>query len=148
MNRICRRAVDVVSRLLPTGEREAVCGDIAESGESGGEALRDILGVVLRKQAVLWTDWRPWLALVGFVWPVAAILSLSCAYLDRTYDLYLWIFRNHGDIDPLTLSQIGLGPRNGMARLVVGSSLLACWSWSYGFILRRLANRTIWIHGA
>jgi Tat protein translocase TatC len=43
-----------VSRILEANERDAVLGDLAESHESGGQALRDLLGLVVRRQAALW----------------------------------------------------------------------------------------------
>src|SRR5205823_12219606 len=48
-------------------ERVAVRGDFAESGETGGQALHDVLGLVVRRQAALWQGWRPWLVFVGLV---------------------------------------------------------------------------------
>lgn len=71
MTRICWWLVDVVSQLLEPNERDAVRGDLAESGETGGQALRGLLGLVVRRQAALWKDWRPWLALAGLVGPAA-----------------------------------------------------------------------------
>lgn len=67
--------VDLLSRLLEADEREAVRGDLTESGASGGRALRDVVGLVVRRQAALWMDWRPWLALVGVVVPLGLLLS-------------------------------------------------------------------------
>src|SRR5450755_1012275 len=76
MTRICWRMVDISSRMLEPDEREAVRGDLAESGATGNQALRDVLGLVIRRQATLWTDWRPWLTLVGLVLPLGMLLSI------------------------------------------------------------------------
>ena len=76
MDRICWGLVDISSRLLESAEREAVCGDLAESGVTGSRALGDILGLVVRRQAALWADWRPWLGLVGLVVPLGMLLSI------------------------------------------------------------------------
>ena len=51
MNRIWWWLVDRLSRGLEQGERDAVLGDIAEAGESGGDALLDLLGLAVRRQA-------------------------------------------------------------------------------------------------
>src|ERR1700729_1831788 len=50
-----------LSGSLEAGEREAVIGDIAESGANGAQALRDVLDLVVRR------NWRVWgtLAAVG-----------------------------------------------------------------------------------
>jgi len=51
--------VDKLSSVLEANERDAVRGDFAESGATGGQALRDMAGLVARRQAALWMDWRP-----------------------------------------------------------------------------------------
>ena len=54
---------------LQPAERAVVLGDIAESGEGIVAATRDVVGLIVRRQALLWTFWRPWLALLGVSWP-------------------------------------------------------------------------------
>ncbi|MPY90708.1 MAG: PQQ-binding-like beta-propeller repeat protein [Luteitalea sp.] len=53
MRRVSWWSVDMVSRLLEADERDAVRGDLTESGASGERALRDVLGLVMRRQAVV-----------------------------------------------------------------------------------------------
>ena len=74
--RIWWRLVDILSRMLDTDERQIVRGDIAESGETGSQAVSDVLGLVARRHAVLWTHWRPWLSLVGLIVPLGMLLSI------------------------------------------------------------------------
>src|SRR5260221_2332799 len=76
MTRIGWWLVDTVSRMLEPDEREAVRGDFAESGETSAQALLNVLGLVARRQAAFWKDWRPWLALVGMVPPLGGLLGL------------------------------------------------------------------------
>ena len=45
MTRICWWLVDKFSRLLEPAERDAVHGDVAESGETGGGALVEVRGL-------------------------------------------------------------------------------------------------------
>ena len=97
MNRICWWLVDVVSRMLEPGERDVVRGDFAESGESGGRALRDVLGLVVRRQAALWKDWRPWLALVGLIVPLAMLLSIVSRITAGQSATYIWLYANNWD---------------------------------------------------
>ncbi|MBZ5634636.1 MAG: hypothetical protein LAO55_16045 [Acidobacteriia bacterium] len=66
-----------MSRMLEPDEREASRGDLAESGEHGGQALLGLVGLVVRRQAALWKDWRPWLALVGLVIPLGMRHSIT-----------------------------------------------------------------------
>jgi hypothetical protein len=56
MNRICWLLVDGFSRFLHWEEREAVQGDIAELGLTCDRALVEVLGLVVRRQALLWTE--------------------------------------------------------------------------------------------
>jgi hypothetical protein len=49
MIRSCWWLVDIVSRLLEADERDAVRGDLAESNASAPQALRDVLGVLVRR---------------------------------------------------------------------------------------------------
>jgi TonB family protein len=51
MNRICWWLVQQASRLLKSNQREAVLGDIAESGESAEMALYEVLGLIVRQLA-------------------------------------------------------------------------------------------------
>ncbi len=148
MNGVSWRLVDRVARLLDDDDRDAVRGDQAELGASAGMALREVLGLVARRQTALWKDWRPWLTLVGFVLPVGVLLTFVADGLGRAYDLYFWIFRNHADIDSGILSEIGLTIPHGIAFLVTRSLLLACVSWISGFVLGSIARRTVWINGA
>jgi hypothetical protein len=61
---LAARLVEMLSRMLDSDERLALRGDLEESGETGLQAVWDVLGLVARQQAALWKDWRPWLALV------------------------------------------------------------------------------------
>ena len=55
---------DRVSLLLPADERDAVRGDLAESGEGGGEVLVQVLGLAARRQTAEWKNWRQWCVLL------------------------------------------------------------------------------------
>jgi len=54
MTRICWWLADKFSRLLEPAEREAVRGDFAELGDSSARVLREVLGLVIRRQAWSW----------------------------------------------------------------------------------------------
>jgi hypothetical protein len=83
--------------MLEHDEREAVCGDFAESGETGWRALRNLLGLIVRRQAALWKGWQPWLTIVGLVGPLGMLLSLNIGYGKR-----------HSDLDVLEQLDVGL----------------------------------------
>ena len=147
MSRTCWWLVDLVSRLLEPDERDAVRGDLAESGEAAGRALGGVFGLVVRRQAGLWKDWRPWLALVGVVVPLGLLLGLNSVWIGRSYDLYLWIAGNYGAIDPAILRDTGLSVGRGMVLLACHSLLLGCWSWSAGFALGALSRGAMRVNG-
>ena len=148
MTRICWWLVDIASRMLHPDERDAVSGDFAESGESGGRALRGVLDLIVRRQVALWKDWRPWSVLIGLVWP-AGILLTQCSFrVEGSWDLYFWIFRNRSDFDPAILLYISLTMEQCFVDLLCGSLLLGALSWSSGFVVGLLTRRTISIHGA
>ena len=65
LDSLLRRTVNAAALILDFAERDAVCGDLAESGESGSQALRELLGLVVRRCAACLRGWRPWLTLVG-----------------------------------------------------------------------------------
>jgi hypothetical protein len=73
------RLIDGFSHLLEPEERDVVLGDLAESGAAGAEALRDVLGLVFRRQAAIWINWRPWLALLEVAGPVGLLLTYVSA---------------------------------------------------------------------
>lgn len=95
MTRICWWLVNIVSRLLEPDERDAVRGDFAESSETGGRALRDVLGLVVRRQVTLWKDWRPWLALAGLVGPLGMLLSLVSRRSADGSAIHIWMYVNN-----------------------------------------------------
>jgi hypothetical protein len=125
--------VDVFSRLLEREEREAVRGDLAEAGENAWQALWDVLGLVTRRQALLWKNWRPWLAAFGLALPGSFLLmgfslSVSSAY-QRIFD-----------------PKITVGA--GFWLLACNILLLIAWAWTGGFVVGSVSRRTVWVSAA
>jgi hypothetical protein len=142
MNRICWSLVDVLSRTLDPEERAAVLGDFSESREAAPQALRNLLGLVFRRQTALWKDWQPWLALLGLALVIGPLLSrmsgtlLFPVYMDvRTY----W---QHG-----VLYGTGLTAYEEAVLFVCQGLALVVWTWTGSFVLGSLSRRTIWISG-
>ena len=143
MSRLCWWLVDLVSRTLEPDEREAVRGDLAESGETSGQAFLDVLGLALRRQSALWTDCRPWLILLGLVLPLGVLLCLiSRQDADRSA-IYLWLYGNNWD----TSLWSNPGFRHELARhtgtILAANFNLFCWSWSGGFLLGSVSRRSL-----
>jgi hypothetical protein len=142
MNRISWSLVNNLSRALERDERAAVLGDFAESHESCWKALRGLLGLVIRRQAALWNDWRPWLALAGVAGIIGPRLSrmsgalLFPIYMDvRTY----W---QHG-----VLYGTGLSTHEEATVFFCQGLAVVVWSWTGGFVLGSLSRRTAWVTG-
>jgi len=148
MTRICAWLFNQLSQLLEPDERDAVRGDLTESSETGWPALGELLGLVVRRQAALWKEWRPWVALVGLAVPIGFQISLSSLQFDSTYDLYRWIIRNHHDIDPSILNDIGMSVPHGIAQMATQALLLIAWCSICSFVLASLSPRTIWVNGS
>jgi hypothetical protein len=66
--------LELTAQLLERSEREAVLGDLEEAGESAWRGLVNVLGLVIRRQTILWKSWRPWLAAFGLALPASFLL--------------------------------------------------------------------------
>ena len=143
LTQICWRLSDIVSRMLNRDERDAVCGDLVESGAAGGQALRDVLGLVIRRQAELWKDWHPWLALGGLAGVAGVLLSDIAFRFDAAIVLQVRTYWRHG-------VHFGTGLSIGEDAVYLACLFLALfsWSWTSGFLLGSLSGRATWLTGA
>jgi hypothetical protein len=127
------------ARLLDADEREAVLGGLEEVGETSWRGLIDILGLVARRQAGHWKNWRPWLAAFGLALPCSFALmgfslSVSRSYLDL--------------IGPTIFKATGITLGHGFFLLFCNFLLLGAWSWTGGFVIGSLSRRTLWVSAA
>jgi hypothetical protein len=139
--------VDTVSRTLEPDERDAVRGDFAESGETAGQALRDVLGLVVRRQAALWKDWHPWLALVFLIVPLGMQLSIVSRITAQTNSTYLWLYANNWDWALLRYAEFWYELANSAAVVFLSCLTLVCWSWTAGFVLGSISRRIAPVYG-
>jgi hypothetical protein len=131
MTRTESRLLDVVSHLLEPNEREVVLGDLKEGGESAQQSLLAILGLVIRREAALWANWRPWLAAFGLALPFSFLLMGFSLSVSRAYQQYVGVH---------------VGP--GFALLLCNVLLLAGWAWTGGFVVGAISRRTLWVSAA
>ncbi len=115
--------VEFAARPLNRDEREAVLGDSIESGESASRALAGMLGLVVRRQALLWKSWRPWLSVFSLACPapyllVSVSISVTCTF-ERLMGMKIchWAPTGH----------------EGFLMLLCHIFLLITWSWAAGF---------------
>ena len=128
----------IAAGLLEPEARDVVMGDLTETGASPWRSLVEVAGLVVRREAALWTTWRPWLAGFGVALPSAFLLmgvsfSISCTY------------------ERLGGSAIGsCAPtgREGPLLLLCHVLLLMLWSWTGGFVVGTLSRRTLWASAA
>jgi hypothetical protein len=131
MSRTESRLVGFVSHLLEPTEREVVLGDLEEGGDSARQSLVAILGLVIRREAALWRNWRPWLAAFGLALPFSFLLMGFSLSVSRAYQQY-----------------VGVHVRPGFALLLCNVLLLAGWAWTGGFVVGAISRRTLWVSAA
>jgi hypothetical protein len=131
--------VDLVSRLLRPDEREVVQGDLLEGGESAWQSLLAVVGLVIRREAALWRNWRPWLAAFGLALPSSFLLMGFSLSVSRAYQQLVG-----GPI--LHATGVTVGP--GFALFLCNVLLLVAWSWTGGFVVGSVSRRTAWVSAA
>jgi hypothetical protein len=122
-----------LARALEPPERDVVLGDLAESGAGFGLAMRDLSGLIVRRQASLWMSWRPWVALLG----VSCLAGLSLSSIA---------FRLNVDLRKYEAGYAtSLNAYQEVAFLLCLAGGLLVWSWTCGFVLGRLSGRAVWL---
>ena len=109
--------VDSLAQLLERDEREAVLGDMAETGESTRQAVWNVCGLLLRRQGAHWNSWRPWIAAFGIAFPFSFPLmgfSVSLGLMSLQV------------VDPATRQMTNLD----VSLLLSKFLLLTAWSWT------------------
>ncbi len=121
-----RSLVETICRLLKPDERQAVLGDLAESGETGVRALAAVAGLVARRQLGLWKSWRPWVASLGLL-PVLLTFSSVSPFIVRVIERYPWknVPQSHQAI---------------VLMLCATALLTVVVSWAVGFVTASLAR--------
>jgi hypothetical protein len=148
LDALLRRMADTASLMLDLAERDAVCGDLAESRESGSQVLREVLGLVVRRRAACLRGWRPWLTLVSLTIPLSVLVSLVSRRTADGTAIYLWLYVNNWDW-ALIHNQ---GFWRELAECAPGAILsclaLACWSWTTGLLVGSFGRRILWFSSA
>jgi hypothetical protein len=139
--------VNSSAQMLESGEREAVRGDLAESGETGSQALRHVVGLVIRRQLSIWTDWRPWLTLVGLVVPLGLLLSVISRRMTATSAVYIWMYANNFDPDLFRYRGFWNQFADTVAEIFKMYLSLGCLSWTTGFVLGSAWRGIVRING-
>jgi hypothetical protein len=125
--------VELGARLLDREEREVVLGDLLETDETSWRGLLDVLSLVVRRQAGLWRDHRPWVAGFAVALPTSYLLMMASFSVTCTYQRLV----NH---------RVFVGPtgHEGFPLLLCHMFLLVGWSWSTGYLVGSVSRRTLW----
>jgi hypothetical protein len=130
--------VEFAASPLNQEEREAVLGDSLEAGDGVWQALSGVLGLVFRRQVLLWKSWRPWLSVFVFGLPSSILLMYVSVSVTCTFDRLMGLQVGHW-------APTG---HEGFALLLCHIFLLITWSWTSGFTLGSLSPRTLWLNAA
>jgi hypothetical protein len=128
--------VEVAARLLKRSEREAVLGDLLETGAGTWQGLLDVLGLVIRLQLSHWKNWQPWLAMFGLALPSSLLLMGVSVSVSSTYERL---------IDNRILVGSPQAIHEGFLQLICPGLLLIGCSWACGFVMGSLSRRTLWV---
>jgi hypothetical protein len=139
LTRIGWRLVNLLSQLLDRDAREVVQGDLTEAGEGAWYGLSAVLGLIIRREAALWRNWRPWLAAFGLAFPGSLFLMGFSLSVSRGYQQC---------IGRTVLHTTGLTLGPGFSLLVCNVLLLAGWAWTGGFVVGSVSRRTLWVSTA
>ena len=147
LNQVFWWLVNLLSRMLETEERDAVLGDLVEFAEPGSRALRDVLGLVARRQASLWTEWQPWMTLAGLV-PLSMLLAVSSSITANRSATYIWLYANNWHWSYLAMPGFWSVLGGVGATLFLWFLTLACAAWTSGFVLGSVSRRNVQLNGA
>jgi hypothetical protein len=139
--------VHQISRFLDGDERDVVRGDLAECRVADARAIWEVLGLVIRRQAALWADWRPWVALTALVAPLGMVLSIASRQWANAAAIYAWLYVNNWTWGYLESPGARLDLLETSANLVFQCLVLICWAWTIGCALGSLSRRTLWFNG-
>jgi hypothetical protein len=145
---LLRRMTDAASGMLDPEEREAACGDLAESGEPAGRALREMLSLVIRRRAACLGDWYQWLNLVFLTIPLAALVSLAARRTADGSAIYLWLYLNNWDLNSIQTPGFWQELLQCAQGVLLSYVALACWSWTTGLLVGWSVGRTLWLRTA
>jgi len=127
--------VERVSRLLKPDEREAVLGDLLEADVSAWQALLELFGLILRRQAFLWKNAQPWFAGFSVALPCTYLLMHVSVSVTATYER---LFHHR-------VSACWPTGKEGFLLLFCHFFLLMAWSWAGGYVVGSVSRRTLWV---
>ncbi len=127
-----RAIVDRIAVLLSPCDREAILGDLTESGATPASSLCAVLGFVLRRQFLCWLSWRPWFVAIALASTTTWLLMSNS--VDVATDAMKWYWGPASwHYAPQRLTDFTLS----LLRLSAAA-------WPAGFAAARISRRTLW----
>jgi len=134
MRKIAWKLVEVIALQLTPTEREVVLGDLIETRETAWRGMREVSGLVARRQLQLWNGWRPWLAASGLAFPCSFMLmGFSFAISSELRNRFAY---------GRQLNLMSTEPGELISLLCQVLVLLIC-AWAAGFTVESVSRRTI-----
>ena len=146
MTRASAWLVDQLATLLGSDERDAVQGDMAELQLTVGRALRDVLGLIVRRQAGWWRCWQPWVALLALTIPLGPLFGVVSRQLAVSTAIYTWLYGDWWSWAFLTNAAARLDLTRTVGTFALAYIALTSWAWACGFALGSLSRRTVGVH--
>jgi hypothetical protein len=136
-----------LSWALEQADREALCGDLAESGISGLSALRDVTSLAVRRKLTELADPWPWISSTLLAVPFGLLLSIVSGQTADGGAIFLWLYANNVSLDLVRLPGFWRDLAICLPLGLVPCCALAGSSWSAGLLIRFYARRTTWFSG-
>jgi hypothetical protein len=136
MRNIVWKLIELMARQLAPTEREIVLGDLIETRETAWRGMREISGLVARRQLQAWNGWGPWLAAPG--------LALPCSFLLMGFSFAVSSERRNQFASGWQLSLISTEPGEFISLFCQVLVLLIC-AWAAGFTVESVSRRTLMV---
>lgn len=133
-----RMICHLLIHFLAEGERELLLGDIEELRLRDGQAMRELLGFLLRRWLVPFCDWRVWAGAIGFIW---------LAWMPMLRDFFFVfygpsrLYTTYKKYDALYES--GLSFQQDLYIWCSQLALLLLFCWSSGYALALISRRNL-----
>jgi len=133
MKNFAWKLIEAMALQLTPAEREVVLGDLIETRESAWQGMREVSGMVVRRQLQLWNGWRPWLAGPG--------LALPCSFMLMGFSFAISSELRNQLAGGWHRSFLSTEPAEAVWLLCQLVVLLIC-AWAAGFIVESVSRRT------
>jgi hypothetical protein len=133
MRNIAWKLIEVMALQLTPTERELVLGDLIETRETALRGMREISGLVVRRQLQLWNGWSPWLAAPG--------LALPCSFMLMGFSFAISSDLRNRLVQGWQLGFFPIEPGEFTSLLCQVLVLLIC-AWAAGFTVESVSRRT------